>query len=293
METLIEKANILIESLPYIRKFFKKTFVIKYGGAAMVEPALKDAFAQDVVLLNFIGIKPVIVHGGGPKISAIMEKMGKKPAFVKGLRVTDEDTMEIVEMVLGGLINKEIVTLINSHGGSAIGLTGKDGKLIKARKKSIQKVSPETGVPEIIDLGLVGEVEQIDPRVIYSLQNEGLIPVIAPVGANSENITLNINADYVAAAVASALKADKLVLLTDISGIMDDNKSLITSLKANDVFRLEGEGVISGGMIPKVSACVESLNNGVSKAHIIDGRILHALLLEIFTQEGVGTEIVL
>ena len=293
METLIEKANILIESLPYIRKFFKKTFVIKYGGAAMVEPALKDAFAQDVVLLNFIGIKPVIVHGGGPKISAIMEKMGKKPAFVKGLRVTDEDTMEIVEMVLGGLINKEIVTLINSHGGSAIGLTGKDGKLIKARKKSIQKVSPETGVPEIIDLGLVGEVEQIDPRVIYSLQNEGLIPVIAPVGANSENITLNINADYVAAAIASALKADKLVLLTDISGIMDDNKSLITSLKANDVFRLEGEGVISGGMIPKVSACVESLNNGVSKAHIIDGRILHALLLEIFTQEGVGTEIVL
>ena len=293
METLIEKANILIESLPYIRKFFKKTFVIKYGGAAMVEPALKDAFAQDVVLLNFIGIKPVIVHGGGPKISAIMEKMGKKPAFVKGLRVTDEDTMEIVEMVLGGLINKEIVTLINSHGGSAIGLTGKDGKLIKARKKSIQKVSPETGVPEIIDLGLVGEVEQIDPRVIYSLQNEGLIPVIAPVGANSENITLNINADYVAAAIASALKADKLVLLTDISGIMDDNNSLITSLKANDVFRLEGEGVISGGMIPKVSACVESLNNGVSKAHIIDGRILHALLLEIFTQEGVGTEIVL
>ena len=293
METLIEKANILIESLPYIRKFFKKTFVIKYGGAAMVEPALKDAFAQDVVLLNFIGIKPVIVHGGGPKISAIMEKMGKKPAFVKGLRVTDEDTMEIVEMVLGGLINKEIVTLINSHGGSAIGLTGKDGKLIKARKKSIQKVSPETGVPEIIDLGLVGEVEQIDPRVIHSLQNEGFIPVIAPVGANSENITLNINADYVAAAVASALKADKLVLLTDISGIMDDNKSLITSLKANDVFRLEGEGVISGGMIPKVSACVESLNNGVSKAHIIDGRILHALLLEIFTQEGVGTEIVL
>ena len=293
METLIEKANILIESLPYIRKFFKKTFVIKYGGAAMVEPALKDAFAQDVVLLNFIGIKPVIVHGGGPKISSIMEKMGKKPAFVKGLRVTDEDTMEIVEMVLGGLINKEIVTLINSHGGSAIGLTGKDGKLIKARKKSIQKVSPETGVPEIIDLGLVGEVEQIDPRVIYSLQNEGLIPVIAPVGANSENITLNINADYVAAAIASALKADKLVLLTDISGIMDDNNSLITSLKANDVFRLEGEGVISGGMIPKVSACVESLNNGVSKAHIIDGRILHALLLEIFTQEGVGTEIVL
>lgn len=293
METLIEKANTLIESLPYMRKFFKKTFVIKYGGAAMAEPALKDAFAQDVVLLNFIGIKPVIVHGGGPKISSIMKKMGKKPAFVKGLRVTDEDTMEIVEMVLGGLINKEIVTLINSHGGYAIGLTGKDGRMIQARKKCIQKVSPETGVPEIIDLGLVGEVEKIDPKVIYSLQNEGLIPVIAPVGVNSENITLNINADYVAASVASALKADKLVLLTDVSGIMDDNQELITSLNAHDVFRLEGGGVISGGMIPKVSACIESLNNGVSKAHIIDGRILHSLLLEIFTQDGVGTEIVL
>lgn len=293
METLIEKANILIESLPYMRKFFKKTFVIKYGGAAMVEPVLKEAFAQDVVLLNFIGIKPVIVHGGGPKISTIMEKMGKKPAFIKGLRVTDEDTMEIVEMVLGGLINKEIVTLINRHGGSAIGLTGKDGRLIQAIKKSIQKVSPETGVPEIIDLGLVGEVEQIDPKVIYSLQNEGFIPVIAPVGVNSENVTLNINADYVASAVASALKADKLVLLTDVSGIMDDNQELMTSLNANEVFRLEGKGVISGGMIPKVNACVESLNKGVSKAHIVDGRISHALLLEIFTQDGVGTEIVI
>jgi acetylglutamate kinase len=293
METLIAKASILIEALPYIQKFFKKTFVIKYGGAAMSEPVLKEAFAQDVVLLNFIGIKPVIVHGGGPKISAIMEKMGKKPSFVKGQRVTDQDTMEIVEMVLGGLINKEIVSLINSNGGSAIGLTGKDGRLIQARKKAIERVSAETGVSEIIDLGLVGEVENVDPRVILSLQNQGFIPVIAPIGVGQENVTFNINADYVAASVASSLKADKLVLLTDVSGILDKNKQLIPSLNAKDVFELENQGVISGGMIPKVSACLESLNQGVAKAHIIDGRISHALLLEIFTQKGVGTEIVL
>ncbi|HLC14868.1 MAG TPA: acetylglutamate kinase [Thermodesulfovibrionia bacterium] len=293
METLIAKANILIEALPYIRKFFKKTFVIKYGGAAMSEPALKEAFAQDVVLLNFISIKPVIVHGGGPKINSIMEKMGKKPSFVKGQRVTDQDTMEIVEMVLGGLINKEIVSLINSHGGSAIGLTGKDGRFIQARKKVIERVSAETGESEIIDLGLVGEVEKVDPRVILSLQNQGFIPVIAPIGVGQENVTFNINADYVAASVASALKADKLVLLTDVSGILDMNKQLMPSLNAKDVFELENQGVISGGMIPKVSACLESLNQGVAKAHIIDGRISHALLLEIFTQKGIGTEIVL
>jgi acetylglutamate kinase len=292
MKTIIEKANILIESLPYIRRFSGKTFVIKYGGAAMVDEGLKDAFAQDIVLLNLIGIKPVIVHGGGPKINSIMEKMGKKPTFIQGQRVTDEETVDIVEMVLGGLINKQIVSLINSHGGLAVGLSGKDGNLIKARRKVITKISPETGVPEIIDLGLVGEVEKINPRILTSIEQSGFIPVISPISSGRQSKTLNINADYVAGEIASALKAEKLILLTDVEGIKDKKNKLISTLNVKKIKSLTANGTISGGMLPKVHACQKAISGDVKKTHIIDGRTPHALLLEIFTEEGIGTEIV-
>jgi len=292
MKKSIEKASVLIESLPYIRKFSGKTFVIKYGGAAMVDAKLKDAFAKDIVLLNLIGIKPVIVHGGGPKINRIMEKMGKTPTFVHGHRVTDTETIDIVEMVLGGLINKQIVTLINSHGGKAIGLSGKDANLIKARKKIIRKMSPETGVPEIIDLGLVGEVEKINPRILTSMDESGFIPVIAPVSSGKKMETLNINADYVAGAIASALKAEKLILLTDVAGVKDKKNKLIPTLHLKEVKTLIKNKTISDGMLPKVHACENALKGKVKKTHIIDGRIPHAILLEIFTEKGIGTEIV-
>jgi len=291
MEKLIEKANVLIEALPYIQNFYGKTFVIKYGGAAMVEEKLKKAFAQDVVLMNFIGIRPVIVHGGGPKISAIMEKMGKKPTFIHGQRFTDKETMDIVEMVLGGLINKEIVSLINRHGGRAIGLSGKDGSLIKAKKKLTRK-DVATGVPEIIDLGLVGEVTSVNPKILYSMEKDSFIPVIAPIGVGPKNETLNINADYIAGAIASALKAEKLILLTDVNGIMDNNKKLIPTINRSKIKAFVSKGIISGGMLPKVQACQNALKEGVGKTHIIDGRIPHALLLEIFTKKGIGTEII-
>lgn len=290
MEDIIMKAEILIEALPYIRKFWGRTFVIKYGGAAQVKEELKESFAKDIVMLNLIGIKTTIVHGGGPSISAMMKKMGKKPAFVDGQRVTDEETMNIVEMVLGGLVNKEIVSLINSHGGRAVGLSGKDGALIKAKKKLIKK-SSETGIDEIIDIGLVGEVTHVDPNVIVSLGKEGFIPVISPVGAGPKGETLNINADYVASAIASSLKAEKLILLTDVPGIIDKKEKIISTLKKRQIGRLVGDCTISGGMLPKVQACLKAIENGVSKTHIIDGRVPHCLLLEIFTKEGIGTEI--
>jgi acetylglutamate kinase len=292
MKKSIEKANVLIESLPYIRQFSEKTFVIKYGGAAMVDEKLKDAFAQDIVLLNFIGIKPIVVHGGGPKINKIMEKMGKEPLFVHGQRVTDEETVDIVEMVLGGLINKEIVNLINNHGGFGVGLSGKDGNLIKAKKKVIKKMSPETGVPEIIDLGLVGEVVKINPKILTSIDESGFIPVIAPISSGEKSRTLNINADYVAGAIASALQAEKLILLTDIEGIKDKKDKLISTLNMKKTKSLISNKTITGGMLPKVHACQNALEGKVSKTHIIDGRIPHALLLEIFTEKGIGTEIV-
>lgn len=291
MKKLIEKANILIESLPYIRNFYGKTFVIKYGGAAQTEEDLKDSFAQDVVLLNFIGIRPVIVHGGGPKISETMKKMGKEPTFIHGQRVTDKETMDIVEMVLGGLINKEIVALINSHGGKAVGLSGKDGGLIKAKKKVIKKAT-DTGDEEIIDIGLVGEVESVDPEILNSLERDGFIPVISPIGVGSKGEAFNINADYVASAVASALKAEKLILLTDVPGIKDKEDNVISSVNKKDIKKLIDEGTVSGGMLPKVQACIRAIDAGVKKTHIIDGRIPHCLLLEIFTKEGIGTEIV-
>ncbi|MCS7164088.1 MAG: acetylglutamate kinase [Thermodesulfovibrio sp.] len=285
-QTLLEKANILVEALPYIRKFYGKTFVIKYGGAAQRESSLKDAFAQDIVLLNFIGIKPIVVHGGGPKITEFMKKFNKEPQFVHGHRVTDKETMEIVEMVLGGVINKEIVQLINSHGGKAVGLTGKDGNLLRTKKKYL-KINNED-----IDIGFVGEVEEVCVDVLESLQDRGFIPVVAPIGFDKKGQSYNINADTVASAIAVAVKAEKLIILTDVRGISDENNNHIPTLKTEEAIRLIEQQVISGGMIPKIYACLNALKGEVKKTHIIDGRIPHSLLLEIFTQKGIGTEIV-
>ncbi len=293
MEKLIEKAKILIEAMPYIQTFWGKTFVIKYGGSAMSDENLKRGFAQDVVLMRYIGINPVIVHGGGPQIGKTMERMGKKSTFVSGQRVTDEETMDIVEMVLGGKVNKEIVNLINQAGGKAVGLTGKDGGLIQAKKLKMTTRSEETGETEIIDIGLVGEVTEIRPGALIALEQGGFIPVIAPVGAGANGETYNINADLVAGAVAGALKAEKLILLTDQAGILDKDKNLIPTLNKRKVETLIHSGTIAGGMLPKTKACFEALDAGCAKVHIIDGRVLHALLLEIFTREGIGTEITL
>jgi acetylglutamate kinase len=293
MEKLIEKAKTLIEAMPYIQTFRGKTFVIKYGGNAMIDESLKLGFSQDVVLLRYIGINPVIVHGGGPQIGKTMERMGKKPTFVSGQRVTDEETMDIVEMVLGGKVNKEIVNLINRTGGKAVGLTGKDGGLIQAKKLKMTKKSENAGEPEIIDIGLVGEVTEVRPGALLALEQGGFIPVIAPVGVGGNGETYNINADLVAGAVAGALKAEKLILLTDQSGILDSNKKLIPTLNKQNVEMLINSGTIAGGMLPKTKSCFEALDAGCAKVHIIDGRVPHALLLEIFTKEGVGTEITL
>lgn len=290
MKEIIKKAEILIDALPYIRNFYGKTFVIKYGGAAQVRPELKDSFAKDVVMLNYIGIRTVIVHGGGPKISATMEKMGKKPKFIHGQRVTDQETMDIVEMVLGGLINKEIVSLINRHGGRAVGLSGKDGGLIIAKKKNAKRIPAGNGEDAVVDLGLVGKVVSVEPGIVNSVEKEGFIPVISPIGVGSRGETLNINADDVAASVASALRAEKLILLTDVPGLLDKKGGIISTVNKQSAGRLVRNGTISGGMLPKVSACLDAIRGGVKKAHIIDGRIQHCLLLEIFTKEGVGTE---
>jgi acetylglutamate kinase len=293
MQKLIEKAKVLIEAMPYIQTFRGKTFVIKYGGNAMIDESLKQDFARDVVLLRYIGINPVIVHGGGPQIGRTMERMGKKPTFVAGQRVTDEETMDIVEMVLGGKVNKEIVNLINQAGGKAVGLTGKDGGLIQARKLKLSKKSDETGETEIIDIGLVGEVTEVRPGALAALDQGGFISVIAPIGVGEHGETYNINADLVAGAVAGALKAEKLILLTDQTGILDKDKNLIPTLNKKKVETLVSSGIIAGGMLPKTKSCFEALDAGCVKVHIIDGRVPHALLLEIFTKEGIGTEITL
>lgn len=285
--TLFEKANILVEALPYIRKFYGKTFVIKYGGSAQKDAALKEAFAQDIVLLSFIGIKPVVVHGGGPLITEFIKKMGKETEFIHGYRVTDKETVDIVEMVLGGLINKEIVQLINSQGGKAVGLTGKDANLLKVGKKYIKINNKE------IDIGFVGEVEEVCVDVIEGLQDKGFIPVVAPVGFDRKGQTYNINADSVASAIAAALKAEKLIILTDVKGITGQDGSLLSTINIEEALKLIEEGVITGGMIPKVYSCINALKGDVKKTHIIDGRIPHSLLLEIFTKKGVGTEIIL
>jgi acetylglutamate kinase len=290
MKSLIEKANTLIEALPYIRNFYGKTFVIKYGGAAQIEESLKQSFAQDVSLFSFIGIRTVIVHGGGPKISEMMKKMGKEPTFVQGQRVTDKETMDIVEMVLGGLINKEIVSLINGYGGKAVGLSGKDGQLIVAKKKMLGKSSAKD--EELIDIGLVGEVQKINSDILDSLDKDGFIPVISPIGVSSNGDALNINADLAATAIASALKAEKLLLLTDVPGIKDEKGNVLSTLSRSQVAVLVEKGIITGGMLPKVQACISAVEGGVGKTHIVDGRVPHSLLLEIFTKEGIGTEII-
>jgi acetylglutamate kinase len=293
VEKLIEKAKTLVEALPYIQTFRGATFVIKYGGNAMIDETLKRGFAQDVVLLRFIGINPVIVHGGGPQIGTIMERMGKKSSFVGGQRVTDPETMDIVEMVLGGKVNKEIVNLINQAGGKAVGLTGKDGGLIQARKLKMTKRSDETGETEIIDIGLVGEVTEVRPGALQVLDQGAFIPVIAPVGVGAGGETYNINADLVAGAIAGALQAEKLILLTDQAGILDKDKKLIPSLNKKSVEDMVKTGTIGGGMLPKTASCFDALEAGCSKVHIIDGRVPHALLLEIFTRSGIGTEVTL
>ena len=291
MESFISKAEVLMEALPYIRRFYGKTFVIKYGGNAMVDEELKASFARDIVLLKYVGINPVVVHGGGPQIDQTLQKMGISSRYVRGMRVTDAETVDIIEMVLVGKVNKEIVSLINRHGGMAVGLSGKDGGLIRARKMSVT-VSTNGEPPEIIDIGMVGEIVGINPTVINSLDENKFIPVIAPVGAGDEGETYNINADLVAGQIAEALGAEKLILLTDVEGVKDKKGELLSTLKINQARKLIQEGVVAEGMIPKVECCIEALKGGVGKTHIIDGRVKHAVLLEIFTKEGVGTEVV-
>lgn len=292
MEKFIGKAEILLEALPYIQRFYGKTFVVKFGGSAMVDEELKTGFAQDVVLLKYVGINPVVVHGGGPQIDQVLEKMGIASRFVRGMRVTDQQTIDIIEMVLVGKVNKEIVSLINQHGGMAVGLSGKDGGLIQARKMNLTVSSSNGEPPEIIDIGMVGEIVGINPKVINSLDEAKFIPVIAPVGAGEQGETYNINADLVAGQIAEALGAEKLILLTDVAGVRDKKGELVSTLKINQARKLIQEGVVAEGMIPKVECCMEALKGGVGKTHIIDGRVKHAVLLEIFTEEGVGTEVV-
>jgi len=291
MQKLIDKATILMEALPYIRRFYQKTIVIKYGGHAMIDRELKNDFAMDITLMNYIGLNPVVVHGGGPQIEEVLVRMGKSSKFIEGLRVTDEEIMEVVEMVLVGKVNKEIVSLINHQGGKAVGLSGKDGDLITAKKFTLSSLHSKTTTHKDKDIGLVGEVELVNPLVIETLDRSKFIPVIAPIGIGKDGQTYNINADMVAGKIASALKAEKLILLTDTEGVLDKNGTLISSMNEKEAKILIKKGQISGGMIPKVNCCVQALKEGVAKAHIIDGRIKHAILLEIFTDVGIGTQI--
>jgi len=290
MQKLIEKANTLLEALPYIRRFSGKTIVIKYGGHAMADEALKRSFALDIILLKYIGINPVIVHGGGPQINETLKRYGIESEFVRGMRVTDAATMRVVEMVLTGQVNREVVGYINQHGGKAVGLSGKDGGLLLC-EKLLQEVVGEDGATESIDMGFVGRIMRVDPTIIETLEKERFIPVIAPVGVGAGGESYNINADLVAGKIAGALKAEKLILLTDVAGVKDKEGNLLTSIHLPEVPRLIDGGVITGGMIPKVTCCVEALQDGIGKAHIIDGRVEHAVLLEIFTDVGIGTEI--
>ena len=293
MKKLIQKAEILLEALPFIKKFYGKTFVIKYGGNAMVSEDLKNNFALDIVMMKYIGINPVIVHGGGPQIDKTLKALGIKSQFFEGQRVTNKETIDVVEMVLGGKVNKEIVSLINRHGGNAVGLTGKDGDLITAKRHSKgKKQSPEMDHPEIIDLGLVGEITQVNPRILETLDKNEFVPVIAPIGKGENGETLNINADFVASKIASALKAEKLILMTDTEGVKNKTGNLQSGLTKKEVGSMIKEKVIKDGMLPKANCCLDALKSGVNKTHIVDGRIQHALLLEIFTEDGIGTQIV-
>ncbi len=288
-----ERAEILLEALPYIRRFYNKTIVVKYGGHAMVDDELKKLFAMDVVMMKYIGINPVVVHGGGPQIGAVLKKLGKESQFIQGMRVTDEETMSIVEMVLVGSVNKEIVGLVNRNGGKAVGLSGKDGNLTRAEKYYLNEEKQKDMPTEIIDVGLVGKVKEINAELIMSLVKDGFIPVIAPTGMGDNGETYNINADIVAGEVAAALKAEKLVLLTDVEGVWDKDKQLINTMNNKRALEMIDDGTIAGGMFPKVKCCLKALRGGVGKAHIIDGRKKHAMLLEVFTDQGIGTEIVL
>lgn len=291
MEFPIDRAKVLVEALPYIRRFHGKTIVIKYGGSSMEEETVRKNFALDVVLLKYIGIHPVIVHGGGPQISDMLKRIGKKSQFIEGMRVTDDETMDIVEMVLVGKVNKELVKLINHQGGKAVGLSGKDGQLIVGRRLKLTRSQGLDQPPEIIDIGLVGEVKTINPGVVEALMKENFIPVIAPVGVGEGGETYNINADLVAGKVASALKAEKFILLTDVEGVLDETKQLIPTLTIQKAKKLMAQKVISSGMIPKVNCCLAALDEGVTKTHIINGTKEHAILLEIFTDVGIGTQI--
>ena len=291
IDALVAKAATLVEALPYIRAFKGKTLVIKYGGAAMVDDKLKNSFARDIVLLKHIGINPVVVHGGGPQIGETLKKMGIQTTFIDGQRVTDQQTLDVVEMVLAGKVNKEIVALINRNGGSALGLSGKDGDMIHAEKLFVEKPGPELNRPEIIDVGMVGKVTSVNSSILNHISSGGYIPVIAPVGYGKGGETYNINADYVASAIAGSIRAEKLLLLTDEAGILDGDKKLISTVTEDCAKDLIGKGIIRGGMVPKVKACFSALEAGVSKAHIVDGRVVHSVLLEIFTDTGVGTEI--
>ena len=288
----VQQAHTLIEALPYLQQFANKTVVVKYGGHAMTDEALRHSFARDMVLLKCVGVHPVIIHGGGPQIDATMKRMGIQAQFVAGLRVTDAATMDIVEMVLGGKLNKEIVALINLHGGQAVGLSGKDANLIVATKKRLYRPLTPGGPPELVDIGQVGEVKRINTAILDVLGSQGFIPVISPTGVGEQGESYNINADTVAGDIAAALKAEKLLFLTDVAGILDRDKKLLPTLNPDEIHALKQDGVIDGGMLPKVDACLHALTHGVAKTHIIDGRVPHAVLLELFTARGVGTEIV-
>jgi acetylglutamate kinase len=290
-ESATQTARVLTEALPYIQRFKGKTLVIKYGGNAMVDESLKNSFARDVVLLKEVGINPVIVHGGGPQIGDLLQRIGKESHFIDGMRVTDNETMDVVEMVLGGQVNKSIVNLINNHGGRAVGLTGKDGNLICAEKMQVSRSSadPSVNVSELIDLGHVGRVKSIDTSVIDMLIHSDFIPVIAPIGVGENGQSFNINADLVAGKIAEVLQAEKLILLTNTAGLLDKNGDLLTGLNAKQVNALIEEGVIYGGMLPKIGCALDAVQAGVTTSHIIDGRVQHAVLLEMFTDQGVGT----
>ena len=282
-------AKVLTEALPYIQRFTRKTIVVKFGGNSMVDPALHESFARDVVLMKLVGMNPVVVHGGGPQIGALLEKLNIHTEFVDGMRVTDAQTMDVVEMVLGGSVNKEIVASINRSGGKAIGVTGKDGQLIRARKLTVSRYSPELDSSEIIDIGHVGDVDQIDTEVLSVILDSNFIPVIAPIGSDAEGNTYNINADLVAGKLAQVLEAEKLMLLTNVEGLLDKAGDVLTGLSTTEVDALIADGTISGGMVPKIGCALDAVKSGVASAHIIDGRVPHAVLLEVFTDEGIGT----
>lgn len=288
-DSAINVANVLTEALPYIQRFTNKTIVVKFGGNAMIDEELQNSFARDIVLMKLVGMNPVVVHGGGPQIGQLLEKLQIKSEFINGMRVTDSATMDVVEMVLGATVNKQIVSLINRNGGAAIGVTGKDGKLINARKMTVTHQTPEMQAPEIIDIGHVGEVSSINTDVINMITDSNFIPVIAPIGVDAEGTSYNINADLVAGKIAEVLQAEKLMLLTNVAGLQDKSGEVLTGLSTKQVDELIADGTIYGGMLPKIGCALDAVKNGVNSAHIVDGRVNHAVLLEIFTDQGVGT----